>query len=128
MMLGHLMEWFYSGVGGILQLPGSKSYENILIEPEVVGDISWAETEYNSVHGEISTSWKLENNLFILKVKIPVSCKAIVAIPQADPGKITENNIAAGESKDLKLIGSKKGKTLFEISSGEYRFKAKYQR
>ena len=53
MMLGHLMEWFYSGLGGIRQTSESKGYENILIEPEIAGDITWAETTYNSVHGEI---------------------------------------------------------------------------
>ena len=71
----------------------SKSYENILIEPEIVGDITWAEATYNSIHGEISSSWKKEEDMFTLKVKIPVGCNAIVAIPQADPGLITENDI-----------------------------------
>ena len=31
MMLGHLMEWFYSGIGGIRQAPGSESYDKIII-------------------------------------------------------------------------------------------------
>ena len=48
MMLGHLMEWFYSGIGGIRQTEGSKSYENLLIEPEPVGDLTWAETSFPS--------------------------------------------------------------------------------
>ena len=125
MMLGHLMEWLYSGLGGIRQQAGSTSYDNILIEPEIVGDITWAETKYNSIHGEIATSWKKEENTFTLNVKIPVGCNSVVAIPQADPGLISENDIPISESKDVKVISSSNGKTRCEISSGEYLFKAK---
>ena len=80
---------------------------NILIEPEIVGDIKWADATYNSIHGEISSSWKKEENIFTLKVKIPVSCTAIVVIPQADPGMITENDIPVTDSdgcRGYKLI------------------------
>jgi len=125
MMLGHLMEWFYSGVGGIRQTDASTSYENILIEPEIAGDITWANATYNSIHGEISTSWKKEENALTLKVTIPVSCRAIVAIPQDDPGMITENDIPINESADVQVISSSNGKTMCSISSGEYLFKVK---
>jgi alpha-L-rhamnosidase len=126
MMLGHLMEWFYSGLGGIRQTPSSTSYENILIEPEISGDITWVETTYNSIHGEITSSWKVEGDKFILKVRIPVGCNAIVAIPQADPGLITESDLPLKESGDLRVIGSSNGKTRCEIPSGEYLFQARY--
>ncbi len=128
MMLGHLMEWFYSGLGGIRQMPGSAAYENILIEPEVVGDIRWAETTYNSINGEISTSWKLEGDNFTLKVKIPAGCSASVVIPQADPGLITENGIPIAGSGDVSSISSSDGKTFCRIHSGDYIFKAKYNK
>ena len=123
MMLGHLMEWFYSGVGGIRQIPSSSSYENILIEPEIVGDITWADVTYNSIHGEITSSWKKEENIFTLKVKIPVSCHAIVALPHADSGMITENEIPISDSGNIEIISSSNGKTMCRISSGEYLFK-----
>ena len=110
MMLGHLMEWFYSGVGGIRQIPSSTSYENILIEPEIAGDITWADATYNSIHGEISTSWKKEENIFTLKVKIPVGCNAIIALPQADSNMITGNDIPVNEAKDIKVITFQKWK------------------
>lgn len=124
MMLGHLMEWFFSGIGGIRQAPGYISYNKFLISPEVVGDLTWAETSFHTVHGEISTKWKIEENNFILNVNIPVGCKAIVAIPQADPGKIFENGVPLGQAKHVKIFEVSSVKTLCEISSGEYIFKA----
>ena len=124
MMLGHLMEWFYSGIGGIRQADGFAAYEKIIISPEVVGDLTWAETSFKTVHGEIISNWKIEGNDFILKVKIPVGCNAIVAIPQPDPDKVTENGIPVKQSKQVKTAEASAGKTFFEISSGEYIFRA----
>jgi alpha-L-rhamnosidase len=124
MMLGHLMEWFYSGLGGIRQTADSKAYENILIEPEPAGDITWADATYNSIHGEITSSWKKEGNIFTLKVIIPFGCNALVAIPDADPSTITANDLPVSGSEDVKIVGTEEGKTICKISSGEYLFKA----
>jgi alpha-L-rhamnosidase len=128
MMLGHLMEWFYSGLGGIRQTSLSSGYEDILIEPEIVGDITWAEAEYNSVHGVIGVSWKTEDGNLSIKVHIPVGCKATVCIPQADPDLITENKITLKDNRDIKISGTSNGKTRCMISSGEYLFKTRYNR
>ena len=127
MMLGHLMEWFYSGLGGIRQASDSKGYEDILIEPEMPGDITWAEASYNSVHGVIGVSWKIEDGMLSLKVNIPVGCNAIVSIPQADPGQITENHIPLKDNGDISIAGSANGKTRCRISSGEYLFRTSYK-
>lgn len=126
MMLGHIMEWFYSGLGGIRQMPDSKAYENIFICPEPAGDISWAETTYNSVRGEINTSWRISENSLLLKVRIPPGCRATISLPGTDPGKITENDIPISGSDFIKVKGIRKERTLCEVSSGEYNFKSTF--
>lgn len=128
MMLGHIMEWFYSGIGGIRQPSSSGAYDRIIISPDVVGDLTWAETSFNTVHGEIISNWKIDGNLFILNVKIPVGCSAIVAIPQPDPDKILEGEIPVRQSIQVKEIGVTSGKTQFEILSGEYIFSSPINR
>lgn len=119
-MLGHLMEWFYSGIGGIRQTDASKAFEHIIISPEIVGDITWAETTFNSVKGEIFCSWKLNGNKLIMTVKIPVGSTAKIIVPQTDPEKVTEGNMLlknSGSVKEIKIVG---GKIHFEVPSGEY--------
>lgn len=123
MMLGHLMEWFFSGIGGIRQMPGSKAYDHIFISPEIVGDITWAETSFLSVHGVISSSWKISGNDFSLKVSIPANCRATISIPQSDPDKIIENGIPVKSSEKFKIKAASNGKTLLETGSGEYAFR-----
>jgi alpha-L-rhamnosidase len=127
MMLGHLMEWFYSGIGGIRQPDSSAAYEEIMISPEVAGDLTWAETSYLSVHGEIISNWKIEGNDLILKAKIPVGCNAIVSIPQTDQNMIFESEIPVAQSIHVKLAGVTAGKTLCKIPSGEYTFRTPFK-
>lgn len=123
MMLGHIIEWFFSGIGGIRQMKGSKGYENILISPEIPGDITWSETKYNSVHGEISTYWSVSGNTFTLRVKIPTGCRATVILPQEDPTKVTESGNDLNAAGNVRLAGIQDGKIRIEITSGDYIFK-----
>ncbi|HBH83752.1 MAG: hypothetical protein A2X05_09940 [Bacteroidetes bacterium GWE2_41_25] len=122
LMLGHLMEWFYSGIGGIRQVEGSVAYRKIIISPEIVGDLKWADATINTINGNISSSWIIEDNSLTIKLKIPVGCTAQVDIPQSDPTKITESGIQLADSKEIKIWGTKGDKTICEISSGEYIF------
>jgi alpha-L-rhamnosidase len=123
LMLGHIMEWFFSGVGGIRQTDNSKAYENLLIAPEPVGDLTWAETSFMSVQGEVMTSWEVKDNFFTLKVRIPANCIASVIIPQTDTKKIIINNIPANESTEISNVSVMHEKTVCKISSGEFIFK-----
>jgi hypothetical protein len=123
MMLGHIMEWFFSGIGGIRQIPGSKAYDHIFISPEIVRDITWAETSFLSVHGVISSSWKISGNDFSLKVSIPANCRATISIPQSDTEKIIENGIPVKSSENIKIKAASNGRTLLETGSGEYAFR-----
>jgi hypothetical protein len=124
MMLGHLMEWFYSGIGGIRQVPGSSSYSKVIINPQLVGDLTWAETTYKTIHGEITCNWKREKNNILMNIKIPVNCSAIVSIPQTNPDYIFENEILINKCKVVKIIEVSATGTLCEVPSGEYNFRA----
>ncbi|HBE42439.1 MAG TPA: alpha-L-rhamnosidase, partial [Bacteroidales bacterium] len=125
MMLGHLMEWLFSGPGGIRQPEDSKACKHIVISPEIVGDITWAETTFKTLYGDILSSWKISGDDLILKIRIPVSCSATIILPQPDPGKITEGETllnASGVIRNIRVTGNK---TLFDIASGEYSLTAR---
>lgn len=122
MMLGHIMEWLFSGLGGIKQADSSKAYKHIIIAPEIVGDITWVETTFKSVYGDILSSWKISDNNLTLKVKIPAGCRATIMLPLQDPGKIKEKNETLTKSSAIKNIRTEGNKTCFEIISGEYLF------
>jgi alpha-L-rhamnosidase len=128
MMLGHIMEWFYSGIGGIKQAPGSVSFKKIIIYPAVVGDLTWAETTYKTIYGDIISYWKIEKDNIVMKVKIPVNCTALVYIPQTDPNLIFENGILINQVNSVKIVEVSSESTLCQIPSGEYNFKANFKK
>ncbi|QPH40215.1 family 78 glycoside hydrolase catalytic domain [Pedobacter endophyticus] len=121
-MLGHLMEWLYSGVGGIRQAENGIAFNQIEIEPEVLGDLTSADVRYNAPYGQISTKWKKTGTNFTLEVNIPANTKAVVYFPALPNGIISEeNNVAFANS------GIENGKAKVSIGSGHYKFNLKYQ-
>lgn len=126
MMLGHLLEWFYGGIGGIKQAPGSVAYNKVIINPQVVGDITHAETQINTVHGIISCDWRLENNNIIMKIRIPVNCEALVTVPQVRPDFIFNNEVLINQSTVINISEVTRTCTVLSLSSGEYNIRAHY--
>ena len=126
-MLGHLMEWFYRGILGIDQSKNSVAYKEILIKPELVGDLTSASGSYQSMHGTISVNWKKQNGSFHLKTEIPPNTSAMVYLPTTTPSTIFEGNLPVGKNKDVRFCGIENGKAKFNIGSGVYDFIVKNQ-
>jgi hypothetical protein len=122
-MLGHIMEWFYSGIGGIKQDENSYAYKNIIIEPEIVGSITHARTTFESPNGTILTDWKKKENQFELLVEIPVNSSANIYLPCLDSSKISENDIPLNRKKEIQLLRKEKNKMVLKVGSGIYNFK-----
>ena len=122
-MLGHIMEWFYSGIGGIRQDENSFAFTNLVIEPEVVGTITYARTTFESPNGTILTDWKKEKKQFELFVEIPVNSTAKIFLPGSDISKVTESNKFLNQLKDIQFLGKERNKLIVKVNSGVYRFK-----
>ena len=81
-MLGHVMEWFYAGLGGIGQAPASSGYREIEIRPEVPGDLTFVNTSFHSLPGWIRSNWKKVGNRVTFEVEIPHNTKATLFLPK----------------------------------------------
>jgi len=115
-MLGHLMEWFYTGVGGIQQEDGSIAFNKIKIYPEVVGDLTSASTSFQSPYGKISTSWQKLADQFTMQLTIPANTTATVYLP----AKATQEVLSA---QKYMARGYENGRIKISIGSGVYQFK-----
>jgi hypothetical protein len=122
LMLGHLMEWFHSGLGGIKQTQNSIGYKQIEINPQVVGDITFAYTSYESPYGTIQCHWKKTGSGFQLNVSVPVNSTAVIYLPAKDAALVLEGKRSIGKRSDIKQIGTANGKVKVEVGSGNYQF------
>jgi hypothetical protein len=125
LMLGHLMEWFYSGLGGIDQEENSVGYKEIIIKPEMVGDITFTKTSYLSPYGEIKCNWDKKSDMVKINVEIPVNTSAKVFIPLKLKSVVTENGTEISKVKDIKILSEKDGWMVCQVGSGSYSFTVK---
>jgi len=122
-MLGHLMEWFYSGLGGIKADTAGTAFQQIIIRPEPVGDITAATATYISPYGLVANTWKRTNNSFEMSTTIPANCSGVVYLPANQNSIITEGGKVLAKQKNLKLLRYENGKALIQLGSGVYSFK-----
>lgn len=122
LMLGHLMDWFYAGLGGICQTEESVAYKEIVIKPEIVGNISWVKASYQSPYGEIQSNWQKNDGKFILQIQIPANTTALVYLPAETGSVVKEGGKNLSEAKDIQLTGKENGRKIFRVKSGNYAF------
>jgi alpha-L-rhamnosidase len=121
-MLGHAEDWFYRGLGGINVDLSRPSPEQVVIRPEMVGEIASAKASYDSVLGKIGVGWRREPKLVSLDVRIPPGSSATVYLPAAEAASITESGSPAGQAEDVEFIRVENKASVFRISSGHYHF------
>ena len=121
MMLGHLMEWFYSGLGGIYQADNSIAYRNIIIAPKPVGDIKWSKCSYNSPQGVIASEWELVENTFSLTIEVPKTSSAKIIIPD----DYQNSTVEVVNLIDQKLVDIEINEGAFTVKSGKYKIIAR---
>ncbi|HEX8020686.1 alpha-L-rhamnosidase C-terminal domain-containing protein, partial [Mucilaginibacter sp.] len=124
-MLGHLMEWFYSGLAGIRPADDAIAFNKIEIRPETVGDVTWAKANYESPYGNIVSSWKKDQRQFKLEVSIPANTTASIYLPVKSNAAITVDGQNIKAKHDLKFVGYHNGKAEIKAGSGNYTFIAK---
>ena len=116
MILAQIDEWFHAGLGGIKQAPGSVAYEQLVIEPKVVGDLTEVEGAYDAPAGEITTTWSRDDDSFRLRLEVPANTTAEVRVPTdfVDGDAVATRRLAPTRVED--------DHTVFEVSSGVWTF------
>jgi hypothetical protein len=112
--MGHILEWFYGGIAGILPEENSIAFKHIKIKPQPVGDIKWAKGTFRSPYGWIRTEWEKNDDNFVLNVKIPTNTLATVYLDKTISEKVYVNgNPVAYRNLDNNEIS-------FDLGSGQY--------
>lgn len=121
MMLGHLIEWFYSGLAGIKQQQDDIGFGKILIEPQFVDGIDWVKASYKAHSGYIAVDWKKEQSKMKLKVMIPANTEALVVLPATEAKLVSLDEMPLIGHQALKKQYIENGKLKIVLGSGAYR-------
>jgi alpha-L-rhamnosidase len=111
-----VVEWFYSGIGGIKADPSSPGMKHFTIAPQNIAELTYCKTSYNNLFGKIRSEWKRDNSgkLNIL-IEVPENTSAAFVLPE---GKQTIKT-SDGQTFLLKQSGNK---YQTEFQSGIYQF------
>ena len=83
MLLGDLIIWYYSYLGGIRSTSGNNSF---LLEPYPIEGLDYVKCSYNSVYGRIESNWRRKGNRFEWDILIPPNTTVTVALPTSSCG------------------------------------------
>lgn len=122
-MLGHIMEWFYTDLAGIRESDTSVGFRDIVLRPEMVGGIRWADGDYHSPYGLVSSHWKKEGKTFDWSVTVPANACATMYLPVPPGAVVTEGWRDLDSRKDIVIAGREKGRLILKIGSGNYNFR-----
>ena len=112
LMLGHLKEWFYSGLVGLKIDSSAIGYKKFIVAPTPVGDVTQAEANIETLYGKVRADWqKQSDGSFHLHVEVPVNTSATIILPFV--------------SKDVRVNDKPEKKSQFIINSGKYHIVAK---
>jgi alpha-L-rhamnosidase len=118
-MLGHLMEWFFNGLGGIKPSDSVYAFKEFIIKPEMVGDLTEVNVGFESMFGLIRSHWKKSSGMIEMNLEIPVNTYAFVHLPTNKIKKVREN----GKKASLKAQNTEEGRLVVKLGSGQYKFK-----
>ena len=120
--------YFIKGFGGIRPNPEQLGMQNMIIKPATVGDLRFANTEYESMYGNVVVNWKKENNGAVFHIEIPINTIAKVYLPATSKDVVQESDVLAEKDENITFIGTEKNKAIgnyviFNVTSGTYDFK-----
>jgi alpha-L-rhamnosidase len=120
--------YFIKGFGGIRPDPESLGMQNMIIKPAPVGDLTFANTAYESMYGNVVVNWKKEAQGATFHIEVPINTTAKVYLPATSKEGIKESGILAENADNIKFIGTEKNEAvgnyvIFEVTSGVYDFK-----
>ena len=121
-MQGGFTAWFYQGICGIEADPENPAFKHFFLRPQLTKNLTFAEAEFNSIHGLILSKWSNENDEFHWKIVVPVNSSATVYFPALEMSEIFDNGKPLTECSDVEFIKKEGKNCVFKICSGKYDF------
>jgi alpha-L-rhamnosidase len=121
---GNIAGWNMESLGGIRPDPANCGFQNIIVKPNVVGDLHWAKCWYDSVRGRIESRWHKRGDTLIMEIIVPANATATIYVPTTQPNAITESGKPISQAEGVTFLRAENGRAIFQVESGRYLFSA----
>jgi alpha-L-rhamnosidase len=96
--------------------------KKFIIKPNLVGDLTHANTKSDSLYGTIVSKWSRSRTTGTFDFEVPTNTTARVFIPAVDGGDVKEGGQPAANAQGVTYRGKDGNFVVFEVTSGNYRF------
>ncbi len=117
--------WFFQGIAGIRPDPDNPGFKNILLQPQLIGNLTFANAYYRSIYGLIESKWQIQADRFQWYITIPANTTATVYVPTGNVETITESGRPAAKAEGVNFVAIMDGRAVYNVGSGSYSFVSK---
>ncbi len=121
---GAIGDWMYRVIAGIDTKTDAPGYKQIIIKPTIGGNLQYANADYETNYGKLSSHWKIDGGNLSLDVEIPANTTATVYIPANNGSPVMESGKPIAAEPDIKQADPVIGYVVVNIGSGVYHFSA----
>ena len=118
--------YFIKGIGGIRPDPQQYGMKQFTIKPNLVGDLTYANTTSASLYGQIVSNWSRSGNSGVFHIEVPVNTTATVYIPAPHVSDVREGGQQARQAEGVTYLRQDGTYAVFRVDSGAYRFTSKF--
>ncbi|MCL4742962.1 MAG: family 78 glycoside hydrolase catalytic domain [Phycisphaerales bacterium] len=120
--LGSCGRWLFECVGGIEPDPQHPGFARFVVRPRTHGPLTWANTTYRSIRGEIATRWRRDGDRLTLAVTIPSNTAATVYMPAAEGSEVLESGRRLDTVDGVRVLRRERATVVLSVGSGRYEF------
>ncbi|MEU4689864.1 family 78 glycoside hydrolase catalytic domain [Actinoplanes sp. NPDC023714] len=113
MILAQIEEWFHASLAGIRAADGTTAYRELVIQPKVVGDLTFVKGHYVTPQGTARAAWKRDGDRLRLTVTVPPNTGAEVWVPLLG-GRVP------GTPRRATFLRTTGGYAVYRVPSGTY--------
>jgi alpha-L-rhamnosidase len=114
--------YFTRGIGGIRPDPSDYGMKNFMIKPNLLGDLTFANTTSGSLYGSIVSNWSRSGTTGEFHIEIPPNTTAKVFIPAKNINDVLEGGQAVTNAIGVSFLEVDGIYMVFLVDSGKYRF------
>jgi len=129
---GAVCEWMFRTLAGIDSDDPGFNHLRLKPSPPPPGSnpdnapIHWVKAHYDSIHGRISSAWRLENKIFTYHVTVPANTTASVFLPARSITDVTESGSPVSQQEGVEVASQEGAAVVLKIGAGSYSFRCTY--
>ncbi|MDR0415102.1 MAG: glycoside hydrolase family 78 protein [Prevotellaceae bacterium] len=116
--MGQVNEWFFSSLAGITPDKKHPGFSRFNVAPTPVADLTYVKASYASPYGDVKVHWTSIDDVFTLKLTVPVNATAAVRLPYSEGANIRVNGKPLANAPFVERLDS----ATILTGSGEYTF------